>query len=44
MRSKFLRKYQCLCLTVRNTGDMQSVAQQFIQAIAQHHHWMREHK
>jgi catalase len=31
-------------VTVRNASDMQSVAQQFIQAIAQHRHWMREHK
>lgn len=31
-------------VTVSNTSDMQSVAQQFIEAIAQHRHWMREHK
>lgn len=31
-------------VTVRNATDMHAVAQQFIQAIAQHRHWMREHK
>ena len=31
-------------VTVANTSDMQSVAQQFIQAIAQHRHWAREQK
>ncbi len=31
-------------VTAPAASDMQSFAQQFIQAIAQHRHWMRDHK